>query len=125
MNKKISFIVGEDLFERHFVAGPTACGKTTYLMGVATRYGYEYVSDEIIAWKESPMTCQEYLEGLKRSLDRQVKGIVFDCCRLEQHLVDFNTYKWNIPVWYMIQTNRQGKVNYEKVCYFGLRGIYE
>lgn len=119
--RKLELYQGTDTMGRHFVAGRTGSGKSMFLMGIAARHEYLYLNNEMPSLFPNPMSCEELLNCYKPSHEEH-KGIVLDCTDwwLKNMLTDFFDYKWNIPVWYSIQLNRDGIVRSEDIIKYRL-----
>ena len=119
--RKLELYQGIDQMGRGFVAGKSGSGKSMFLMGIAARHEYLYLNNEMKSLFPYPMSCEELLNYYKPS-NEEHKGIVFDCTDwwLKNMLTDFFDYKWNIPVWYSIQLNRDGIVRSEDIIKYRL-----
>lgn len=120
--RKMTTWVGTDSMGRNFVAGGAGSGKSAILKGIAYKFNYPYFTDEEKPWNLKPMTCQEFINLMFDSNvpSSVIGGIVLDC-DVKKHLTDFHTYKWDFPVYYRIQTNRMGKINFKDFAYFKLK----
>ena len=116
--RKLELYQGIDQMSRGFIAGKTGTSKSMCLKGIAVTNNYKYIGEEHLQSFTFPMTCQDLLNTLKSSGD--VSGIVLDFPRIEDKLIDFQDYKWNIPVWYSIQLNRDGNVRSEDITKYKL-----
>ena len=116
--RKLEFYQGIDQMGRGFAAGKCCSGKSLYLKGVAVTNGYRYIGEENTQSFTFPMTCQDLLDTLKSSGD--VNGIVLDFPRIQEKLIDFQDYKWNIPVWYSLQLKRDGSFRFEDIITYKL-----
>ena len=120
---KIECFFGTDVYKRHFVAGRCGSGKTMVLMGIAQRLDYQYLNNEMQPINDERLSC----DSLIKSFDKNIKGIVLDCTHFwfRENLIDFKTYKWNIPIWYSVQLNPYNSINQVDRDYFGLWNIGE
>ena len=116
--RKLELYQGTDQMGRGFIAGKTCSGKSMCLKGIAVTNDYRYIGEENTQFFTFPMTCQELLNTLKSSGD--VNGIILDFPMIHEKLIDFQDYKWNIPVWYSIQLNRAGNVRSEDIIKYKL-----
>lgn len=116
--RKLELYQGIDQMSRGFIAGKTGTSKSMCLKGIAVTNNYRYIGEEQLRAFTFPMTCQDLLNTLKLSED--VSGIVLDFPRIAEKLIDFQDYKWNIPVWYSIQLNRSGNVRSEDIIKYRL-----
>ena len=116
--RKLELYQGIDQMSRGFIAGKTGTSKSMCLKGIAVTNNYRYIGEEQLRAFTFPMTCQDLLNTLKLSED--VSGIVLDFPRIAEKLIDFQDYKWNIPVWYSIQLNRAGNVRSEDIIKYKL-----
>ena len=119
--RKLELYQGIDQMGRGFIAGKSGSGKSMFLMGIAARNEYLYLNNEMKSLFPNPMSCEDLLNYYKPSHEEH-KGIVFDCTDwwLKNMLTDFFEYKWNIPVWYSIQLNRNGIVRSEDIIKYRL-----
>ena len=116
--RKLELYQGTDQMGRGFVAGKSGTGKSMCLKGIAVTYDYRYIGEESIQFFTFPMTCQELLDTL--SLSGDVKGIILDFPQITEKLIDFQDYKWNIPVWYSLQLKRDGSLWFADVTTYKL-----
>lgn len=116
--RKLELYQGTDQMGRGFVAGKSGSGKSMCLKGIAVTNDYRYIGEEHLQAFTFPMTCQDLLDTLKSSGD--VNGIVLDFPRIQEKLIDFQDYKWNIPVWYSLQLKRDGSFRFEDVTTYKL-----
>jgi len=111
--RKLELYQGTDQMSRGFIAGKTSTGKSMCLKGIAVTNDYRYIGEEHLQFFTFPMTCQDLLDTLSSS--GNVNGIVLDFPMVHEKLIDFQDYKWNIPVWYSIQLNRAGNIRSEDI----------
>ena len=116
--RKLELYQGIDQMGRGFIAGKTCSGKSMCLKGIAVTNDYRYIGEEHTQFFTYPMTCQDLLDTLKFNGD--VNGIILDFPMIHEKLIDFQDYKWNIPVWYSIQLNRAGNVRSEDIIKYKL-----
>ena len=116
--RKLELYQGIDQMGRGFIAGRTCTSKSMCLKGIAVTNDYRYIGEENTQFFTFPMTCQDLLNTLKSSGD--VNGIILDFPMIHEKLIDFQDYKWNIPVWYSIQLNRAGNVRSEDIIKYRL-----
>lgn len=105
--KEIHCYFGTDTIGRNFVAGKTGSGKSLLLRGIASKHGFYYIDGTMTVGKHK-VTCEQFMQDLK--LVGNVKGIVFDLetYEIQDLLTDFESYKWNIPIWYALRLNSEG-----------------
>lgn len=116
--RKLELYQGTDPMGRHFVAGKCGSGKSMFLKGIAVANWYSYFGEESCLLFDFPITCQQLLDSLKTEKD--VRGIILDFPRVAEKLTDFQDYKWDIPVWYSIQLNRDGNIKSEDIIKYKL-----
>jgi len=119
--KEIHCYFGTDLMERNFVAGKTGSGKSLILRGIASKYDFYYIDGTMRVYNHK-VTCGQFMQDLK--LVGNVKGIVFDLetYEIQDLLTDFESYKWNIPIWYALQLNSEGLTIGTDAKFFKLLG---
>ena len=116
--RKLELYQGTDQMGRGFVAGKTGSGKSMFLMGLAVTNDYRYIGEANTQFFTFPMTCQDLLDTLKFKGD--VNGIILDFTMVHEKLIDFQDYKWNIPVWYSLQLKRDGSFRFEDITNYKL-----
>ena len=116
--RKLELYQGIDQMSRGFIAGKTGTGKSMCLKGIAVTNDYRYIGEEHLQAFTFPMTCQDLLDTLKSSGD--VNGIILDFPMVQEKLIDFQDYKWNIPVWYSLQLNRDGFFRFDDIITYEL-----
>ena len=116
--RKLELYQGTDQMGRGFIAGKSCSGKSMCLKGIAVTNDYRYIGEEHTQFFTYPMTCQELVDTLKFNGD--VNGIILDFPMIHEKLIDFQDYKWNIPVSYSIQLNRDGNVRSEDIIKYKL-----
>ena len=116
--RKLELYQGIDQMSRGFIAGKTGTGKSMCLKGIAVTNDYRYIGEERLQAFTFPMTCQDLLNTLKLSGD--VNGIILDFPMVHEKLIDFQDYKWNIPVWYSLQLNRDGSFRFDDIITYKL-----
>ena len=116
--RKIELYQGTDQMGRRFIAGKTGTGKSMCLKGIAVTNDYRYIGEENIQSFTFPMICQDLLDTLKLSGD--VNGIILDFPMIHEKLIDFQDYKWNIPIWYSIQLKRDGSFRFDDIVTYKL-----
>lgn len=119
--KEIHCYFGTDTMGRNFVAGKTGSGKSLVLRGIASKYNFYYIDGTMTVSKHK-VTCEQFIQDLK--LTENVKGIVFDLETYETQnlLTDFESYEWNIPVWYALRLNSEGLTISTDAKFFKLLG---
>ena len=116
--RKLELYQGIDQMSRGFIAGKTGTGKSMCLKGIAVTNDYRYIGEEHLQAFTFPMTCQDLLDTLKSS--GNVNGIILDFPMVQEKLIDFQDYKWNIPVWYSLQLNRDGSFRFDDIITYEL-----
>lgn len=116
--RKLELYQGIDQMGRGFVAGKSGSGKSMCLKGIAVTNDYRYIGEEHLQAFTFPMTCQELLDALK--LSGEVNGIVLDFPMVTEKLIDFQDYKWNIPVWYSLQLKRDSSFRFDDIVTYKL-----
>lgn len=111
--RKLELYQGIDQMRRGFIAGKSGTGKSMCLKGIAVTNDFRYIGEEHLQAFTFPMTCQDLLNTLKSSGD--VNGIVLDFPLIIVRLIDFQNYKWNIPVWYSLQLKTDGSFRFDDI----------